>query len=189
MTSFKLRWKGRVSGPFTIDAIREMLADGRIGLMYQIELHSGKWIFLKDFPLDNPAVPNLNPLESREPEMQDIDDCALSQELQTDGKKESKSEDRSDSDAMTYLLYALCGASFLSPFICAASLALAGAFYSQGRRSTAFGTAALSLVMGVSGWLFFKFLYPIISASILPKIEKDCHFFEGVLLSGKCQKR
>ena len=164
MTSFKLRWKGRVSGPFTIDAIREMLADGRIGLMYQIELHSGKWIFLKDFPLDNPAVPNLNPLESREPEMQDIDDCSLRQELQTDGKKESKSEDRSDSDAMTYLLYALCGASFLSPFICAASLALAGAFYSQGRRSTAFGTAALSLVMGVSGWLFFKFLYPIISA-------------------------
>lgn len=45
---FRLLWKGRESGPFSLAAIREMLGAGEISRMHQVDFH-GRWLVLDEF--------------------------------------------------------------------------------------------------------------------------------------------
>ena len=45
---FLLLWKGRQSGPFSVEAIREKLNSGEISRMHQVNF-KGKWIVLDEF--------------------------------------------------------------------------------------------------------------------------------------------
>jgi Domain of unknown function (DUF4190) len=49
--TYALRWKGRESGRFSLERIREMLAADEISLMHQIEVNGG-WRVLDDFLFD-----------------------------------------------------------------------------------------------------------------------------------------
>ena len=46
--TFKLRWKGAVSGPFPLSRITEMLRTGEISLLHNIEV-DGKWTTVRDY--------------------------------------------------------------------------------------------------------------------------------------------
>ena len=46
--AYRLRWKGKESGPFQWTVIQRMLAESQIGLMHEIQLQS-KWILLRTF--------------------------------------------------------------------------------------------------------------------------------------------
>jgi hypothetical protein len=45
---YKILWKGREAGPYTLEQIQAMLNARQIGLAHQI-LHEGKWIFIEEF--------------------------------------------------------------------------------------------------------------------------------------------
>jgi hypothetical protein len=45
---FKLRWKGAVSGPFSLARITEMLRAGEVSLLHNIEV-DGKWTTIRDY--------------------------------------------------------------------------------------------------------------------------------------------
>jgi hypothetical protein len=45
---FRLRWKGTISGPFTLGKISEMLRSGEISLIHNIEV-DGSWITLRQY--------------------------------------------------------------------------------------------------------------------------------------------
>jgi len=47
-TSFRLRWKGSVTGPFPLQRINEMLRAGEISLVHSIETDSG-WLTVRDY--------------------------------------------------------------------------------------------------------------------------------------------
>lgn len=145
MSSYKLIWKGETIGSFSVDDIREMLKSGKIGLMYQIELPSGEIVFLKDFFDENSLEMNVN------------------MGINADSSCENKKSISQKNDSFVYLLYGLCGASFISAYIWIAALALAGAFYCQGKSKLALWTALLSTIMMGFGIVFFKYLYPVIS--------------------------
>ena len=49
--TYALRWKGRQSGPFSLERIHEMLAENEISLMHQIEVNGG-WRVLDEFLSD-----------------------------------------------------------------------------------------------------------------------------------------
>jgi len=46
--AYRLRWKGKESGPFQWAVIQRMLAQNQVGLMHEIQLQS-KWILLRTF--------------------------------------------------------------------------------------------------------------------------------------------
>jgi hypothetical protein len=46
--SYLLRWRGRQEGPYPLEALREMLEAGRIGLMHEIQV-GGHWTTVDDF--------------------------------------------------------------------------------------------------------------------------------------------
>jgi hypothetical protein len=48
MSSHHLRWKGRVSGPHSLEDIRTLLAAGQVSRMHQIE-HGAEWRSLDEF--------------------------------------------------------------------------------------------------------------------------------------------
>jgi Domain of unknown function (DUF4190) len=49
--TYALRWKGRQSGPFSLERIHEMLAANEISLMHQIEVNGG-WRVLDEYLSD-----------------------------------------------------------------------------------------------------------------------------------------
>jgi hypothetical protein len=48
MSSYRLRWKGQVTGPCTLEEIRARLASGDVSRMHQIE-HGAQWRSLDEF--------------------------------------------------------------------------------------------------------------------------------------------
>jgi hypothetical protein len=48
MSSHTLRWKGKVTGPHTLEEIRTLLSAGQVSRMHQIE-HGGEWRSLDEF--------------------------------------------------------------------------------------------------------------------------------------------
>jgi hypothetical protein len=48
MSSHHLRWKGKVTGPHTLEDIRTLLATGQVSRMHQVE-HDGAWRPLDEF--------------------------------------------------------------------------------------------------------------------------------------------
>ena len=63
-STFLLRWKGAESGPFSIEEIRELLAEGDISRMHQVQVN-GRWKLLDDF-VELSAQPK-RPAEPPEP--------------------------------------------------------------------------------------------------------------------------
>jgi ABC-type Na+ efflux pump permease subunit len=51
MSSHHIRWKGRVTGPHTLEDIQGLLAAGEISRMHQID-HAGQWQSLDEFLRD-----------------------------------------------------------------------------------------------------------------------------------------
>lgn len=47
-SQFRLRWKGTISGPFTLGKISEMLRNGEISLIHHIEV-DGSWTTLRQY--------------------------------------------------------------------------------------------------------------------------------------------
>ena len=47
-TQFRLRWKGAVTGPFTLTRVSEMLRAGEISLLHNIEV-DGSWMTVRDY--------------------------------------------------------------------------------------------------------------------------------------------
>jgi hypothetical protein len=47
-TQFRLRWKGAVTGPFTLVRINDMLRAGEISLLHNIEV-DGAWMTVRDY--------------------------------------------------------------------------------------------------------------------------------------------
>ena len=55
---YRLRWQGRISGPFPIEVLLSRLDDGEIGIYHEIE-HQDTWVTLQDFlkQRDEPTKP------------------------------------------------------------------------------------------------------------------------------------
>ena len=47
-TQFRLRWKGAVSGPFSLPRVSEMLRSGEISLLHNIEVDDS-WMTVRDY--------------------------------------------------------------------------------------------------------------------------------------------
>ena len=56
---FRLRWKGSVTGPFALNRILEMLRNGEISLLHNIEVE-GSWMTLRDYFRATGLNPNPN---------------------------------------------------------------------------------------------------------------------------------
>ena len=54
---YALRWRGRIEGPYTLDAIRFKLDDNEVGLLHEIQLEEGEWVALREF-LDSNQEPS-----------------------------------------------------------------------------------------------------------------------------------
>lgn len=59
---YALRWRGRIEGPYTLDAIRCKLDDNEVGLLHEIQVEEDEWIALREFldgtqPRDDPPPP------------------------------------------------------------------------------------------------------------------------------------
>ena len=61
---YALRWRGRIEGPYTLDAIRCRLDDNEVGLLHEIQVEEGEWVALREFldgnqesPPDEPQPP------------------------------------------------------------------------------------------------------------------------------------
>ncbi len=46
--SFRLRWRGQITGPFPLETILRRLDDNELGLWHEIE-HQGAWLTLEEF--------------------------------------------------------------------------------------------------------------------------------------------
>jgi TM2 domain-containing membrane protein YozV len=51
--SYQIRWRGKVSGPHDIDALRTMLDKGDVSLLHEI-FAAGRWISLEEFLVQTP---------------------------------------------------------------------------------------------------------------------------------------
>ena len=178
MKKYRLKWKGDIVGPFSKEQLTEMLERGKIGLMHEVEVGDEDWVFIRDFfkPPSSPVLPE-NTFFNAEPPMEnfsnigdsDAGEFAEANKQERQAKLLKVAEDSEStavpevSEAVSYLVYILCGASFLSPFIYFAALAFAGILYAKGNVLNAKITAVLSSIIALFGFLFFKLIYPAIS--------------------------
>jgi hypothetical protein len=67
-SKFFVRWKGKISGPFERNTVREMLHRGEISLAHQIQVED-QWISIAEFlkPPKTPAVPCSDSLDASAP--------------------------------------------------------------------------------------------------------------------------
>lgn len=60
---YLLRWRGRIEGPYTLDAIKCKLDDNEVGLLHDIQINEDEWVTLREFldgndePEDPPPGP------------------------------------------------------------------------------------------------------------------------------------
>jgi hypothetical protein len=57
VSSYRVQWKGVVSGPYARGELQDMLAHGQISLVHRVEVN-GKWKGIQEFL--NPVAPRLN---------------------------------------------------------------------------------------------------------------------------------
>lgn len=149
-SSYRIRWKGRIEGPFTRDEIARRLARGELSMLHRVELR-GEWKPLSALmdtatgtaqpaaarPAPAKARPLRAPLPSGDPTLVSFATFHAS-------------------DARVRLAYALCGLTFLLPLIATLpALVVSAGLRRRGRKTDGEIQYALIAVFTALGLVFW----------------------------------
>lgn len=134
MSNYYIKWKGEISGPFSEEEIRGMSDTGKVGLLHEIRPDwSARWLLYKDFDFS-----------------QKCDFASPPKKVRTISEK------------TWYLGYALCGASFISPWIFMVALLFCAYAYKFSERKSAVIALLTACIAALAGIVFFSVVYPVL---------------------------
>lgn len=129
---YRIFWKGECLGSFSAEEIEDMLSRGALGLLHSVELKSGRLVSLSEF------------FSNRDFALEGAD---------------SADSSGAEFDFSTFG-FILAGMSFLSVYVLVSALVYCAFLLRVGRRGLALAVSVVSILLFLSGYIFFSELLP-----------------------------